>query len=189
MALEQVSKAAISSTMSEALEHLIITYYELNSSAVDELTSEPSPLEFMRYVARNRPFVVRGAAAHWFATQHWNAEYLRSVLGLSKVNIAVTPAGFVAGTLSNMQNGLMGYQERRFRGNQSTGWRYLLCKTVRGARALRRLSQLCSRAGEYVSKRRGGSKVCADSYVYLICLDGVSKSRITEDIYPSALWF
>jgi hypothetical protein len=101
----QVSKAPISGTTTQALENLIITYHELNSSAVDELTSEPSPLEFMRYVARNRPFVVRGGAAHWYATQRWNAEYLRSVMGSSKVNVAVTPAGFVGRPLSTFQLG------------------------------------------------------------------------------------
>lgn len=103
MAPEQVSKVPISGTTTQALENLIITYHELNSSAVDELASEPSPLEFMRYAARNRPFVVRGGAAHWYATQRWNAEYLRSVMGSSKVNVAVTPAGFVGRPLSTFQ--------------------------------------------------------------------------------------
>src|SRR4051812_22029115 len=70
-------------TMSAALENLIVSYHELNSSVVDELTSEPSPLEFMRYVARNRPFVVRGGTKHWPATRRWNAEYLRNVMGSS----------------------------------------------------------------------------------------------------------
>jgi peptidyl-lysine (3S)-dioxygenase / protease len=81
--------------MSTALENLIVTYHELNSSTVDELTSEPSPLEFMRYVARNRPFVVRGGAADWTATRRWNAGYLLNVMGSSNVNVAITPAGFV----------------------------------------------------------------------------------------------
>jgi peptidyl-lysine (3S)-dioxygenase / protease len=82
--------------MSTALEKLILTYHELNSSVVDELTSEPSPLEFMRYVARNRPFVVRGGAADWPALHRWNMDYLLHVMGSSSVNVAITPAGFVA---------------------------------------------------------------------------------------------
>ena len=82
--------------MSAALENLIVSYHELNSSVVDELTSEPSPLEFMRYVARNRPFVVRGGARHWPATLRWNTEYLRNVMESNKVNVAITPTGFVA---------------------------------------------------------------------------------------------
>lgn len=105
VAPEQVSKAAMAVITSKALENLITNYHELNSAVVDELTSEPSALEFMRYVARNRPFVVRGGVAHWFATQRWNADYLRSVMGSSKVNVAVTPAGCVARTLSTFKIG------------------------------------------------------------------------------------
>ncbi|KAK2598970.1 hypothetical protein QQS21_005575 [Conoideocrella luteorostrata] len=76
-----------------ALRELISTYYELNSSVIDELDSEPSPLEFMRYVSRNTPFVVRGGASSWKATQEWNAAYLRSALAGQTVNVAVTPHG------------------------------------------------------------------------------------------------
>jgi jumonji domain-containing protein 7 len=88
--------------MFAAVENLIVTYHELNSSTVDELTSEPSPLEFMRYVARNRPFVVRGGAADWTATRHWNAGYLLDVIGSSNVNVAITPAGFVTTAATNI---------------------------------------------------------------------------------------
>ena len=88
--------------MSAALRDLIKTYHELNSSAVDELTSEPSPLEFMRYVARNRPFVVRGGAAHWSAVRCWTADYLHKMMGSSNVNVAITPAGFVTTVADEM---------------------------------------------------------------------------------------
>jgi peptidyl-lysine (3S)-dioxygenase / protease len=94
------STSLVVTTMSAALENLIVSYHELNSSVVDELTSEPSPLEFMRYVARNRPFVVRGGVRHWPATRRWNAEYLRNVMGSSKVNVAITPTGFVTTTVA-----------------------------------------------------------------------------------------
>jgi len=80
---------------SAALQNLIVGYHELNVSTIDELTLEPSPLEFMRYVARNRPFVVRGGASNWPATRHWDAQYLRDVMGSSAVKVAITPAGFV----------------------------------------------------------------------------------------------
>ncbi|KAF4430301.1 phospholipase [Fusarium acutatum] len=53
----------------EAIENLISTFNELNSNSIDELHDEPSPLEFMRYVARNTPFVGQN------------------------VNVAVTPCG------------------------------------------------------------------------------------------------
>ncbi|KAI0201247.1 phospholipase A2 [Astrocystis sublimbata] len=75
------------------LVELLSTYNELNSSHIEELQEEPSPLEFMRYVSRNTPFVLRGGAADWTATRTWNAAYLRSTLAGNKVNVAVTPFG------------------------------------------------------------------------------------------------
>jgi peptidyl-lysine (3S)-dioxygenase / protease len=76
-----------------ALRELIVTFNDLNHSDVDELDDEPSPLEFMRYVARNTPFVIRGGASSWKASQKWNAEYLKSALSDQTVNVAVTPCG------------------------------------------------------------------------------------------------
>ncbi|KAH6606315.1 phospholipase [Trichoderma cornu-damae] len=81
------------SDLDRSLENLIGTFNELNASNVEELHSEPSPLEFMRYVARNTPFVIRGGASHWRATQKWNAAYLKSALEGQFVNVAVTPFG------------------------------------------------------------------------------------------------
>jgi jumonji domain-containing protein 7 len=76
-----------------ALEHLISTYNELNGSDILELDSEPSALEFMRFVARNTPFVVRGGASSWKATQKWDKNYLLDALRGQSVNVAVTPDG------------------------------------------------------------------------------------------------
>ena len=76
-----------------ALEHLLTTYGELNGSAIEELDCEPSPLEFMQYVARNTPFVVRGGASSWRAFQEWDKDYLVSSLTGQSVNVAVTPHG------------------------------------------------------------------------------------------------
>ncbi|KAI0914062.1 phospholipase A2 [Ustulina deusta] len=76
-----------------SIVELLTTYNELNSSRVEELDEEPSPLEFMRYVARNTPFVVRRGAQDWPATRTWDAAYLCSVLAGHKVNVAVTPYG------------------------------------------------------------------------------------------------
>lgn len=78
-----------------ATNDLITTYHELNPNTADELTEAPSPLEFMRYVARNRPFIVRKGASHWPAIRKWDAEYLSGVLGDERVNVAVTPHGCV----------------------------------------------------------------------------------------------
>lgn len=77
----------------DPITELINTYNDLNSCVIEVLDEEPSPLEFMRYVARNTPFVVRGAAADWKALQTWNAGHLREALGHLSVNVAVTPAG------------------------------------------------------------------------------------------------
>jgi jumonji domain-containing protein 7 len=79
----------------DPVSELITTYNELNGRDIEELDDEPSPLEFMRHVARNSPFVVRGAAAGWTATRAWDARFLREALLAASVNIAVTPDGYV----------------------------------------------------------------------------------------------
>ncbi|CAM1508511.1 Fc.00g053590.m01.CDS01 [Cosmosporella sp. VM-42] len=76
-----------------ALQDLLSTFNELNGAVIEELTDEPSPLEFLRFVARNTPFVVRGAASMWKASQEWNSAYLISALKGQFVNVAVTPFG------------------------------------------------------------------------------------------------
>ncbi|KAF2758848.1 Clavaminate synthase-like protein [Pseudovirgaria hyperparasitica] len=75
------------------LQDLITTYHELNPDTIDELVEEPSPLEFMRYVARNRPFVIRRGAQDWPACKKWNAQYLRAAMGEQEVNVSCTPHG------------------------------------------------------------------------------------------------
>lgn len=81
------------SKLDSAIRDLIINYHELNATVIDELYEEPSALEFMQYVARNRPFVVRRGAEDWTAVQKWDSHYLLSVLGDSLVNVAITPFG------------------------------------------------------------------------------------------------
>jgi len=81
------------SGVNAAVTDLILSYHELNPDFVDELQEEPSPLEFMRYVAKNRPFIVRGVVSQWRAVSRWDAEYLSRVMGDEKVNVAVTPYG------------------------------------------------------------------------------------------------
>ncbi|KAH8801572.1 cupin-like domain-containing protein [Xylogone sp. PMI_703] len=77
----------------DPISESLITYNELNSSVVEELNEIPSALEFMRYVARNRPVVIRDGARDWEATRNWNATSLKSILGNRPVNVAVTPLG------------------------------------------------------------------------------------------------
>lgn len=80
----------------DAVAELIKTYNELNSPYITELDEEPSPLEFMRFVARNTPFVIRGGAAEWKATQTWSAQFLEKHLEGETVNVAVTPLGYAS---------------------------------------------------------------------------------------------
>ncbi|KAK0752512.1 putative pla2g4b [Schizothecium vesticola] len=79
--------------MDDAITELITSYNELNSSSIIELDQEPSPLEFMRFVAKNTPFVVRGGAAGWKAIRDWSVAYLKETLANEQVNVAVTPFG------------------------------------------------------------------------------------------------
>jgi len=76
----------------DSVAELINTWNELNTIVIDELETEPSPLEFMRYVARNTPFVVRGAATGWEALRMWDYDYLAKEMR-GTVNVAVTPHG------------------------------------------------------------------------------------------------
>ncbi|KAI9794740.1 MAG: hypothetical protein M1835_006371 [Candelina submexicana] len=80
-------------TLNTAISELLTAYNDLNNSSLDILTSEPSPLEFMRYVSKNRPFVIRGGASNWPATKKWNAEYLVRAMGGNKIQVAITPCG------------------------------------------------------------------------------------------------
>ncbi|KAE8131639.1 cupin-like domain-containing protein [Aspergillus pseudotamarii] len=82
-----------SETADAAITELLSTFNELNSHVVEELDEEPSPLEFMRFVARNTPFVIRGGALSWKACQEWNSAYLLKALKDQTVNVAVTPYG------------------------------------------------------------------------------------------------
>jgi peptidyl-lysine (3S)-dioxygenase / protease len=90
--MEPVSKT---DRIDKAIEDLIRDYQELNPNEIDELSEEPTPLEFMRYVAKNRPFVIRRGAVDWPAYKKWDADYLIQRMGHSPVKVAVTPSGFV----------------------------------------------------------------------------------------------
>ena len=73
---------------------LLESYNSLNSSTITTLTSLPSPLEFLRFVAQNRPFVIRGGASDWKAVREWNVASLKEILEGVSVNVAVTPVGY-----------------------------------------------------------------------------------------------
>ncbi|RDW88625.1 hypothetical protein BP6252_00657 [Coleophoma cylindrospora] len=85
----------------DPIAELLISYDELNSPHIDVFDEVPSALEFLRYVARNRPFVVRGGASDWKATRTWNVSTLKRLLKDEKVNVALTPKGHVSHLLKN----------------------------------------------------------------------------------------
>jgi Cupin-like domain len=79
----------------DPITELLTTYNELNSTHIDTLSSPPSALEFLRFVARNRPFVVRGGASDWEATRTWDIETLKRLLEGQSIQVAVTPHGYL----------------------------------------------------------------------------------------------
>jgi jumonji domain-containing protein 7 len=80
-----------SATPLDPITELLPTYTDLNSLQIKELAEVPSALEFMRYAARNRPFVARGGAEEWKATRTWDVSTLRGLLEGQSVNVAITP--------------------------------------------------------------------------------------------------
>lgn len=83
----------------KAIEELITSYQALNGRHVTELTEVPSPIEFMQFVRKGRPCVIRGAASEWPAT-NWTVEYLENKMKGSHIKVAVTPLGCVVSSLS-----------------------------------------------------------------------------------------
>jgi jumonji domain-containing protein 7 len=80
---------------SDPITELLTTYNELNPPTIPSLTTDPSALEFMRFVHLNRPFVIRRGASGWKATRTWNVSVLKSLLQGQHVTVAVTPKGYV----------------------------------------------------------------------------------------------
>jgi peptidyl-lysine (3S)-dioxygenase / protease len=87
------TETAMEKSLRAATAELINEYQNLNAAKVEELSSDPSPLEFLQYVCKNRPFVLRQGAADWDACSKWTAQYLTSHLESTVVNIAHTPNG------------------------------------------------------------------------------------------------
>jgi jumonji domain-containing protein 7 len=79
----------------DPITELLTTYNELNSTHIDTLPSPPSALEFLRSVARNRPFVVRNGASEWEGTRTWDIETLKRLLDGQSIQVAVTPHGYL----------------------------------------------------------------------------------------------
>lgn len=65
------------------------------SDEVEELFAPPRPLQMaQRWIAGNKPLVVRGAVSHWPALGKWTIPYLRKLVGNTPVTVAVTPNGY-----------------------------------------------------------------------------------------------
>ena len=82
------------SSVAEATTNMLTAYHELNGD-IHIVAEEPSPLAFMRYVAKNRPMIVRQGCSKWRAVSEWDAAYLREVMKDKPVKVAVTPYGLV----------------------------------------------------------------------------------------------
>ena len=80
---------SLESCTAEMLE----AYSETNNDYIDLLSEEPTPLDFMRYVAKNRPFIVKQGCSTWPAVRKWNIDYMLQKMGDAKVDIAQTPYG------------------------------------------------------------------------------------------------
>ena len=82
-------------SLHEAIEEMITAYHEVNGP-IDELHGDYRFLDrhvFGRYVAKNRPFIMRNGCNNWAATQSWNAGYLREKMEGRSVKVASTPIG------------------------------------------------------------------------------------------------
>ena len=83
----------MAATPCQAIEKLLRSYHEINAGFVDELTDPPTPLEFMRQVAANRPSILRRGISHWPALSKWDAKYHKQVMGNQLGEVALTPKG------------------------------------------------------------------------------------------------
>ncbi|GAA6063950.1 hypothetical protein JCM10212_004905 [Sporobolomyces blumeae] len=77
------------------LRQHVRTYQDFNASACAELTSTPSPLAFHRFVAANRPVVIRGQGQRdqIRALDRWTDDYLVRMMEEKEVAISVDPTG------------------------------------------------------------------------------------------------
>ncbi|KAH7380319.1 cupin-like domain-containing protein [Phaeosphaeria sp. MPI-PUGE-AT-0046c] len=96
-------------TVHDAIKGLLENYHDINSASVTELTQEPTPLEFMRFVARNQPFIIRNKPGPQFqkTLKLWNAEYLCQKMSDHPVTVACTPNGKADAVHSLRSGGLL----------------------------------------------------------------------------------
>ncbi|KAH5599369.1 tRNA wybutosine-synthesis-related protein 4 [Parastagonospora nodorum] len=82
-------------TVHDAIIELLDNYHDINSQYITELPKEPTPLEFMRFVSRNQPFIVRSTPDPTFRhiSKTWTPSYLSQKLADTPVTVALTPKG------------------------------------------------------------------------------------------------
>ncbi|GAA5927617.1 cupin-like domain-containing protein [Sporobolomyces koalae] len=83
------------SPLEKTLRRHVKTYQEYNASNCAELFSTPSSLEFHRFVAANRPVVIRGQGyrEQIGALERWSDDYLLRKMEEKLVDISVDPTG------------------------------------------------------------------------------------------------
>jgi jumonji domain-containing protein 7 len=72
------------------LQRVTKDYQDLNSSTVDFVDQIPSSVEFSRFVASNRPLIIRGRQKHQLALKKWSNDYLLQSMGENLVEIGVS---------------------------------------------------------------------------------------------------
>jgi jumonji domain-containing protein 7 len=86
---------------------LLDNYHDINSQSVTELLLEPTPLEFMRFVSRNQPFIVRNNSNPTWRRicKTWTPSYLSQKLFNTNVTVALTPKGNADAVVQLPNNG------------------------------------------------------------------------------------
>lgn len=82
--------------LEKIIQSYVQDYQDLNQSFVTELHAAPTPLEFSKFVHQNLPVVIRGQGKARPALRKWTNEYLIEKMGDKKLEISVSPDGFVS---------------------------------------------------------------------------------------------
>ncbi|PQE15575.1 phospholipase A2 protein [Rutstroemia sp. NJR-2017a BBW] len=92
------------SSQVDPIRELLMTYNELNSSTITVLDEPPSALEFMRFVALNRPFVVRDFASDVMASNVYMVAFSPKV---HTFVTSLTPRGNADAPTTNDDGGMI----------------------------------------------------------------------------------
>jgi len=59
-----------------------------------DIIEKPTPLQFYKYVAANKPVIIKGLLQDWLALNKWSKEYLIAKMKDQLVTVAITPDGY-----------------------------------------------------------------------------------------------